>query len=142
MNWYHIMLCHPGQVQMEQSIKDIYYWPGMRSDIIQLIKTCDVCQGCKQTNKNKYGSLPEKEGEIIKWGRVNVDLWGPKTVRNKNGWDYQIHVMTMVDPVTGWFKLEKLFNNPTASRCQQILDTSSWLAQYQRPREIRFDNGG
>ena len=57
MNWYHIMLCHPGQVQMEQSIKAIYYWPGTRSDIIQLIKTCDVCQGCKQ-NKNKIWIAP------------------------------------------------------------------------------------
>ena len=99
----------------------------MRSDITQLIKTCDVCQRCKRTNKNKYGLLPEKEGEIIKWSRVNVDLWGPKTVRNKNGYDYQIRVMTMVDPVTGWFELEQLFDNPTAFRCQQILDTS-WLA--------------
>ena len=141
MEWYHTMLCHPGQVRMEQSIKAIYYWQGMRSDIIQLIKTCDVCQRCKRTNKNKYGLLPEKEGEIIKWSRVNVDLWGPKTVRNKNGYDYQIHVMTMVDPVTGWFELEQLFDSPTAFRCQQILDTS-WLARYPRPREIGFDNGG
>ena len=93
MNWYHTMLCHPGQVRMEQqSIKAIYNWPGMRKDITQLIKTCDVCQRCKQTNKNKYGLLPEKEGEIIKWSRVNVDLWGPKTVRNKNGYDYQIRL--------------------------------------------------
>ena len=113
----------------------------MRNDIIQHIKTCDVCQRCKRTNKNKYGLLPEKEGEIIKWSRVNVDLWGPKTVRNKNGYDYQIHVMTMVDPVTGWFELEQLFDSPTAYQCQQILDTS-WLARYPRPREIGFDNGG
>ena len=141
MNWYHTMLCHPGQVRMEQIIEAIYMWPGMRNDITQLIKTCDVCQRCKRTNKNKYGLLPEKAGEIIKWGRVNVDMWGPKTEHNKNGWDYQIHGMTMVDPVTVWFKLEQLFDNPTAFRCQQILDTT-WLAQYLRLREIGFDNGG
>ena len=47
----------------------------------------------------------------------------------------------MVDPVTGWFELEQLFDSPTAYRCQQILDTS-WLARYPRPREIGFDNGG
>ena len=88
-----------GQVRMKASIKAVFTWPGMRNDVTQLIKTCDTCQRCKRTSKNKYGLLPKKRGEIIKWSRVNVDLWGPKTVQNKNGWDYQIYVMTMVDPV-------------------------------------------
>ena len=65
----------------------------------------------------------------------------PKTVQNKNGWDYQIHVMTMVDPVTGWFEQAQLYGTPTAHRCQQIFD-NTWLASYPRPREIGFDNGG
>ena len=43
-----------------------------------------------------------------------MDLWGPKTVRNKNGWDYQIHVMTMINPVTGWFEQAQLYGTPTA----------------------------
>ena len=66
---------------------------------------------------------------------------GPKTVKNKNGWNYQIHVMTMVDPVTGWFKQAQLYGTPTASRCIRIFD-NTWLARYPRPREIGFDNGG
>ena len=63
-----------------------------------------------------------------------MDCWGPKTVKNKNGWNYQIHVMTMVDPVTGWFEQAQLYRTPTASRRQQIFDT--WHAYYPRPREI------
>ena len=60
---------------------------------------------------------------MTKWSRVKVDLWGPKTVKNVNGYTYKIHVMTMVDPVTGWFKCCQLYGPPTAFRCQQILDT-------------------
>ena len=101
LNWYYTMLYHPRQTQMEASIKAIYTWPGIRNDVIRLIKTYDICQRCKRTKKIKNGLLPGKEGEIIKWSKVNKDLWGPKTVQNKNGWDYQIQVMTMVDPVTG-----------------------------------------
>ena len=53
----------------------------MRNDVTELIKTCDICQRYyRRTNRNKYRLLSEKEGEIIKWSRVNVDLWGPKTV--------------------------------------------------------------
>ena len=74
---------------------------------------------------------------------MNVDLWGPKSVRNKNGYTYEIHLMTMVDPVTGWFEMAQIYDgeSPTAKRCQEILDTV-WLSRYPRPREIGFDNGG
>ena len=77
----------------------------------------------------KDGLPSGKEGEITKCGRVNVDLQGPKTVKNKNGWKYKIHVMTMINPVTGWFKQAQLYETPTASRCIQIFD-NTWLACY------------
>ena len=95
----------------------------------------------QENTHKKYGLPSGKEGEITKCGRVNVDLWGPKTVKNKNGWNYQIHVMTMVDPVTGWFEQAQLYGSPTVYRCQQIFD-NTWLASYPRPREIGFDNEG
>lgn len=94
----------------------------------------------KKTNKNKYGLLPEKKGEITKWSRVNVDLFDPKTISNKNSFEYQLHVLTMVDPVTGWFKCCQLYGTPTAYQVQQIFDTV-WLAQYPHPKEIEMDNG-
>ena len=36
---------------------------------------------------------------------MNVDLWGPATVKNKNENDYKIHAMTMIGPATGWFEV-------------------------------------
>ena len=77
----------------------------MRKDVEHYCKTCDIYQRTKRSqNKIKYGLLTEKEGEITKWSRVNVDLWGPKSIKNKNGFVYEIHIMTMVDLVTGWFE--------------------------------------
>ena len=49
--------------------------------------------------------------------------------------------MTMIDPVIGWFEQAQLYERLTASRCQQIFDTT-WLACYPRPSKIGFDNGG
>ena len=142
MDWYHDVLVHPGMTRMEASISSVYTWVGLRKDVEHYCKTCDVCQRTKRSrNKIKYGLLPEKEGEITKWSRVNVDLWGPKSIKNKNGFTYEIHIMTMVDPVTGWFEQQQLYGTPTAYRCQEILD-NVWLARYPRPREIGFDNGG
>ena len=62
----------------------------------------------QEIRKEKYGLLPAKTPETTKWKRVNVDLWGPATVKNKNGNDYKIHVMTMIDPATGWFEVAAL----------------------------------
>ena len=59
---------------------------------------------CKREGKKKYGLLPAKTAESIRWNRVNVNLWGPKSVVNVNGFTYELHVITMVDPVTGWFE--------------------------------------
>ena len=77
----------------------------------------------KKTNKNKYGKLPEKLAETTKQQWVNVECWGPKTVHNKNGYDYKIYVMSMVDPVMGWVKLAQLYGPPTAYKCQEALNS-------------------
>ena len=113
----------------------------MRNNIEAQCKHCHVCQMNKNTNKNKYGKIPEKLAETTKWRRVNVDCWGPKTINNKNNFTYQIYVMSMVDPVTGWPELAQLYGPPTAYKCQQVLD-SVWLLRYPRPEEIGMDNGG
>lgn len=143
MDWYHYALVHPGVKRMEESIRLMYTWKGLRKDVKECCRPCDKCQRCKTTRKVKYGLLPEKEGEVVKWSRVNVDLWGPKSIVSKNGYTYQLHIMTMVDPVTGWFEMAQLYEGeaPTAKRCQEILDTV-WLSRYPRPKEIGFDNGG
>ena len=79
---------------------------------------------------------------MTKWSGANADLWGPKKVVNKNGYEHNIHIMTMIDPATGWFEHAQLCQgeSATAHRCQQILDTV-WLARCPRPKEIGFDNG-
>ena len=99
-----------------------------------------TCQLFKTTRKIKYGLLSAKTAEVNTWSRVNVDLWGPKSVHNKNGKDTKMHVLTMIDPVTGWFEIAALKDSPNAYEVQRLFD-SYWLASYPRPRKIGFDNG-
>jgi len=130
-----------GEERQPRTLRPMYTWGGLRKDVINFCKTCDKCQRCKNTSKAKYGLLPEGAGEHTKWARVNVDLWGPKPVVNKNGTRFELHLMAMVDPVTGWFEMGHLYGTPTAQRCQEILD-NTWLARYPRPKGIGFGNGG
>ena len=72
--------------------------------------------------------------------QVNVDLWGPETICNKNAKDYNIYVMAMVYPVIGWLKLSQLKSKPYLFVCMMRFD-SALLAHYPRLREIGFNNG-
>ena len=124
LDWYHTMLVHLGETRMEKTIRSVR-----------------TCQLFKKSGQRKYGLLPAKNPETTKWRRVNVDLvWGLPTVKNKNGNDYKVHVMTMIDWATGWFEVAALRNGATALEAQRLLD-SQWLARYPRPREIGFDGG-
>ena len=46
LDWYHTILVHPGENQMEQSIRSIYTWKGLKDGVKQYCKTCDICQRC------------------------------------------------------------------------------------------------
>jgi hypothetical protein len=140
LDWYHNILVHPGEARMINTNKLVFTWDGLNMQVKKLVKTCATCQIGKKAGKKKYGLLPPKDAVSIRWNRINVDLWGPKPIRNVEGLVYELHVMTMVGPVTGWFECTQLYSPPTAYRCQEILD-NVWLSQYPRPKEIGFDNG-
>ena len=103
---------------MEISMQLAHTWKGIRKDVHNHCKTCPECQLSKKAGKRKYGKLPEKKATVMRWNRVNIDLWGPATVRNKDGSDYQVHAATMIDPSTGWFEVAPLKDGPTAAEVQ------------------------
>jgi positive regulator of sigma E activity len=71
LEWYHLLLVHPGEKRMEATIRLVYTWPGMRTQVKERCKTCHECQMRKKCGNKKYGLLQEKKGEVIKWSRVN-----------------------------------------------------------------------
>ena len=74
------------------------------------------------------------------WPGVNIDGYGPRSIKDKNGYDYNLHVVNMVAPVTGWFEACQLSGPPMACRYQQTPNTIGW-SRYPRPKEIGNDNG-
>jgi hypothetical protein len=90
------------------------FTPGKYSELFTTIAS---------TARHVISSKPANLAEVIKWSWVNVDLWGPKTVNNKNGIDYKIHVLTMMDPVTGWFEVAAVQDSSTAFEVQRLLDS-------------------
>ena len=108
------MLVYLGKIWMEASIRSVYTWKNLRQDRHEPCRTCHKCQMSKKSSCKKYGHLPPKERECLMCSCVNVDLWGPATINNKARNTYKIHVLTMIDPTTGWFELATLGDGPTS----------------------------
>ena len=163
INWYHYYLCHPGEDRLYNTLKSVCFWDGMKNQIRNFSKRCEVCQKGKK-RKRKYGHLPPKNvGELTPWDTVHVDLIGPYSLSAKQQQpdgsvvdkDFSLTCMTFVDPATGWFEIAEvptylLYDeskkdtreaiDKTSARISQIFD-QVWLSRYPRPKQVIFDNG-
>jgi hypothetical protein len=110
--WYHHYLQHPGHTCLEETMKDVIYWKGMRITIRSKTKSCKTCQvNIKRTRK--YGHLPPKIVISTPWEALCVDLVGPYTLKGKDGLSIDFMALTMINPASSWFKVVEL---PTITR--------------------------
>jgi len=138
LNWYHMMLCHPGMNRTEESIRQHLWWPNIRDDVVKYISTCTICQRNKKQRK-KYGYMPEKEAEADPWDKLCVDLIGPYTIKRKGKPDLKIKCVTMIDPATSWFEIAQ-YDDKRAITIANIVE-QQWLTRYPLPTQIIFDRG-
>jgi len=139
VEWYHTLLCHPGETRMEATISQHLTWRGLRKTVHSVCTTCDTCQRTKRT-KNKYGKLPPKEVEAIPWDTLCVDLIGPYNINRKNAKKpLTLWAVTMIDPATGWFEIASI----TTKRADVIANTveQTWFTRYPWPSQVVLDRG-
>ena len=136
--WYHRMLCHPGETRTELTISQHFTWKNLRKMVHKVCTTCHTCQTTKRTKK-KYGHLPPKEAEGIPWETLCVDQIGPYKIKRKRKSTLELWCLTMIDPATGWFEI---VNIPT-KRADVIanLVEQTWLNRYPWPQIITLDRG-
>ena len=88
----------------------------------------------------KYGKLSAKLSEETPWNKLCVDLTGLYKIRRKGRDNSILKAVTMIDPVTGWFKIT-LYKNKKATTIANLVETI-WLVQYTWLVEIMYDRGG
>jgi len=142
LNWHHERLQHPGRDRLYESIYQHFDWPKpgqLRNAVKWNTQTCPTCQKAKKTGK-QYGQLPAKKLATNPWEVLHVDLYGPKIVKRADGTTLKFQVMTMIDPVTGWFEM-KSYDDPTPQTITNVLEIA-WLCRYPRPLVVIADRGG
>ena len=57
VDWYHKMICHPGETRTEHTLCQHFYWEVLSTTVHDVCKKCPTCQIAKTSNQ-KYGKLP------------------------------------------------------------------------------------
>jgi transposase InsO family protein len=141
VDWYHEILCHPGETRTELTMGQHFCWKGMRTTVVDVCKRCPTCQRNKLSWK-KYGELPAKEAEVTPWKTLHIDTIGEYlidvTVKNRKK-TLKLRCLTMIDPATGWFEIAEL-KRGRADYTADLLERI-WFNRYPWPTEVICDRG-
>jgi len=58
---------HPGSTRMYRDLKSLYWWPGMKKDIVEFVARCLTCQKVKTEHQKPGGLLQPLPIPVWKW---------------------------------------------------------------------------
>jgi len=65
---------HPGIDRMVETLRKMYYFPGMRKEIEDYIRRCTVCRRSKNDKHKPYGLLQPLDVPTRPWQAIAVDF--------------------------------------------------------------------
>ena len=77
---------HPGVTKMYQDMKRMYWWQGMKRDVVSFVAKCLTCQQVKFEHQKPGGQLQPLDIPKWKWENITCDfvVGLPKTKRNND----------------------------------------------------------
>ncbi|XP_073121905.1 uncharacterized protein [Henckelia pumila] len=77
---------HPGSTKMFKDLQKLYWWPGMKKDIVKFVNKCLTCQQVKVEHQRPAGLLKPLPIPTWKWEDVTIDfvVGLPTTPRRMN----------------------------------------------------------
>ncbi|XP_060083209.1 uncharacterized protein K02A2.6-like [Ylistrum balloti] len=117
---------HLGHDSMLRKARGTIFWPGMNSDMRQLVNTCELCQETKPRNAPE--PLQHHADGDVPWTKVGLDLF------EIQGSQYLI----TVDYLTNFIEVDHL---PTTTTARVVSILKKHLARYCIPRVIISDGG-
>ena len=122
----HVLhLAHAGIQKTYQNARQLYYWPGMKNEIVQMTQNCSACQALLPTHVREPLQQSHADGPMT---HVATDL-------------FHVHGQTwivVVDRFSGFPWIRRLYNTDTASVVKVLLDV---FLDWGMPKVIRSDGG-
>ena len=60
--WYQKYLSHPGQVRTEQTLRQHFTWPGLRTNVEKFCKTCKKMSTYQETPTQVWQATCQRHG--------------------------------------------------------------------------------
>ena len=139
LSQYYEILIYPRQSQLEITIQQHLTQLGLTNNVKNHVNNYYLCKICKSLTKNYRHLLPKDIEGKLPQHILYVDLIGLYTITDGASKDYELQVITFIDPVTGWFKVIET-HTKTAENIGKLLDRT-WLCQYPQPCHYIYDNG-
>ena len=87
---------HPGATKMYHNIRDLYWWDGLKKDVVDFVAKYLTCQQVKAEHQKPYGKLQPLPIPEWKWKRIAMDFV-VGLPRSKDGYD---SISVIVDRLT------------------------------------------
>ena len=125
---------HFGVLKTTRAIMLHFWWPGMRTEVIQFVRSCGCCQRNKSSNTAPAGLLHPLPVPALKWDSVTMDLITclPKSAKGHDA------IVVFVDRLTKMVHFQ-----PCSTTCTGLDLASMFMWQVFRlhgmPKEIISD---
>ena len=117
---------HSGVVSTLSRARECIYWPGMSSEIKQVIETCDVCRAYDKRQPKE--TLISHEVPERPWAKVGVDLF---SYRSRN-------YLICVDYYSSFWEIDLLEDTQSATVIRKL---KAQFARHGIPETCVSDNG-
>ncbi|XP_055888269.1 uncharacterized protein K02A2.6-like [Biomphalaria glabrata] len=120
---------HQGHLGRDRCLviaKEVFFWPGMSKQIIDMVSTCAVCNE-HQKSQQKEPLLPH-DTPVLPWEKIGADNF---EYLGKN-------YFLLVDYNSNFFEINLI---PTLKASDVIIHMKSQFARHGIPREVICDNG-
>lgn len=125
---------HCGVKRTLQRVTKSFFWPGVRKDVTDYCRSCDICQKTIQKGRVPCAPLHKMPVISVPFQRVAIDLIGPFQVSSAGN----RYVLTVVDMATRFPEAVPLKKIDTVTVAEALL---SIFARVGLPQEILSDCG-
>lgn len=122
-------LGHTGQRKTFLNARQLYYWPGLKRDINNLVSNWPQCVSFLPS---KPAPLLQQNVAVRPFQAMSLDL------AKQDGFNYLVAVEVEVDHSSGWINVAKLTSLETSSITKHL---TSWHYDYGKPERLRTDDG-
>ena len=125
---------HQGMVRTKQRLRELFWWPGMDTDVESVVRQCDACSAADKTAKMHMTPLNPVPLPQSPWSKVGIDFIGPM----EGGGAQRRFAIVMVDYYSKWPEVA-FCAHPNSESVIEFLETVASREGY--PEELVCDNG-